>query len=281
MKVVLFCGGLGLRLRDHPDGLPKPMVMIGDRPVLWHVMRYYAHFGHKDFVLCLGYGARMIKDYFLNYDEATSNDFVLSNGGRDITLLSSDIDDWNITFVDTGLHASVGERLLAVKDHVADEDVFLANYTDGLSNLNLNAYIDAVASVGKIANFLAVHPAQTFHVADIGLGGAVQSLSAVADAQLWINGGFFVFRRKVFDYLYPGEDLVVECFKRLIKADQLHAYKHADGFWVMDTFKDYMALEDLYASGQPPWEVWTGAAVSPERRRRPRPLTTSRDPAHS
>ena len=119
MKVVLFCGGLGLRLRDHPDGLPKPMVTIGHRPILWHIMRYYAHFGHRDFVLCLGYGAHDIKDYFLNYSEAMSNDFVLSNGGQDIELLSSDIDDWHITFVDTGRHASVGERLMTVKGCVA------------------------------------------------------------------------------------------------------------------------------------------------------------------
>ena len=266
MKVVLFCGGLGLRLRDHPDGLPKPMVTIGHRPIIWHIMRYYAHFGHKDFVLCLGYGAHVIKDYFLNYSEAMSNDFVLSNGGRDIELLSSDIDEWNITFVDTGRHASVGERLLAIRHHVASEEVFLANYGDGLSNLNLNAYIDIALSAGKTASFVAVHPAQTFHVADIGPSGVVKALSAVADAELWVNGGFFVLRQDVYEYMRPGEDLVNEPFHRLMEADQLYAYKHDGGFWVMDTFKDYMELEDLHSKGNPPWEVWSEAQVQPERR---------------
>lgn len=270
MKVVLFCGGLGLRLRDHPDGLPKPMVTVGYRPIIWHIMRYYAHFGHKDFILCLGYGAHIIKDYFLNYNEAMSNNFVLSNGGRDVQLLSTDIDDWNITFVDTGRHASVGERLLAVRDYIGDDEVFLANYADGLSNLNLNAYIDTALSVGRIASFVAVHPAQTFHVADIGPSGKVRSLSAVDDAELWVNGGFFVLHCDVFDHMEPGEDLVIEPFERLIKAEQLYAYKYDGGFWVMDTFKDYMELEDLHSSGSPPWEVWTGAAISPERRQQTR-----------
>jgi glucose-1-phosphate cytidylyltransferase len=270
MKVVLFCGGQGLRLRDHPDGLPKPMVSIGYRPIIWHIMRYYAHFGHTDFILCLGYGAHQIKEYFLNYDEALSNDFVLSKGGQQIDLLSSDIDDWSITFVDTGKHASVGERLYAVQEHIGEDDVFLANYADGLSNLNLNAYIDTAMSVGKVASFIAVHPAQTFHVADIDSGGSVKSIAAVTDAELWVNGGFFVLRREIFDYMRPGEELVIEPFQRLIEADQLFAFKHDRGFWVMDTFKDYMELEDLYTSGTPPWEVWSNAEIHPERRARKR-----------
>jgi len=266
MKVVLFCGGQGLRLRDHPDGLPKPMVTIGHRPIIWHIMRYYAHFGHTEFVLCLGYGAHVIKDYFLNYNEAMSNDFVLSNGGRDVELLSTDIDDWSITFVDTGKHASVGERLLAVRPHVADEEIFLANYGDGLSNLNLNAYIDVAIKEGRTVSFLAVHPAQTFHVADIDPAGSVKALSAVAEAELWVNGGFFVLRQSVFDYIRPGEDLVNEPFHRMIEANELYAYKHYGGFWVMDTFKDYMALEDLHTSSNAPWEVWSNAEILPERR---------------
>jgi len=270
MKVVLFCGGRGLRLRDHPDNLPKPMIMIGHRPILWHVMRYYAHFGHKDFILCLGHGAHQIKNYFLHYSEAMSNDFVLSNGGKTVELLSSDIDDWNITFVDTGQQASVGERLYAVQDHIGPDDVFLASYADGLSNVNLNAYIETALSVGKVASFMAVHPAQTFHVADIDPGGSVKSLAAVTDAELWVNGGFFMLRREVFDYMRPGEELVIEPFQRLIDADQLYAYKHDGGFWVMDTFKDYMELEDLHASGRPPWQVWANGAVTPERNATPR-----------
>ena len=134
MKVVLFCGGLGMRLRDYSETIPKPMVNIGYRPILWHVMRYYAHYGHKDFILCLGYKADIIKDYFLNYNEYISNDFLMSNGGRDLKLVNSDIKDWNINFVDTGMGTNIGERLVAVKKYLEDEDMFLANYSDGLTD---------------------------------------------------------------------------------------------------------------------------------------------------
>ena len=123
MKVVLFCGGLGMRMRDGVTNAPKPMAMIGDRPLLWHVMRYYAHYGHRDFVLCLGYGASAVKDFFLRYDETRSNDFVIENGARDVQLFSTDISDWRITFVDTGLHAEIGERLRRVRRFVADEEM--------------------------------------------------------------------------------------------------------------------------------------------------------------
>ena len=138
MKVVLFCGGLGTRLREYTGEIPKPMVKIGYRPILWHLMKYYAHFGHKDFVLCLGYKADVIKEFFLHYEEWISNDFTLSKGGRELTLENNDIEDWNITFVDTGLHANIGERLVAVRKYVEDEEIFLANYSDGLTDLDLD-----------------------------------------------------------------------------------------------------------------------------------------------
>ena len=160
MKVVLFCGGLGMRLRDQSEGLPKPMVHIGYRPILWHVMKYYAHFGHKDFILCLGHRADIIKSYFRNYDETVSNDFILT-GGREVQLLNSDIDDWRIAFVDTGTNATIGERLKAVEPFLEGEEVFLANYSDGLTDLDLNSYIDEVLARGTIANFLCVRPTQT------------------------------------------------------------------------------------------------------------------------
>src|SRR5574341_155527 len=131
MKVVLFCGGLGMRLREYSEAVPKPMVPVGYRPIVWHLMRYYAHYGHKDFILCLGYKADAIKNYFLQYDETVSNDFVLSQGGGKVELLGSDISDWKITFVDTGLTTNIGQRLRAVEKHLKDEEVFLANYADG------------------------------------------------------------------------------------------------------------------------------------------------------
>src|SRR2546423_7053842 len=136
MKVVLFCGGLGLRIRDAED-IPKPMVQIGYRQILWHVMKYYAHFGHKDFILCLGYRADAVKNYFLNYNECVSNDFVLSGGGKKLELFNSDIQDWKITFADTGINANIGQRLKAVEQHLDGEEEFLANYSDGLTNLPL------------------------------------------------------------------------------------------------------------------------------------------------
>src|SRR5262249_46660265 len=142
MKVVLFCGGLGMRLREHSESIPKPMVPIGYRPILWHVMKYYAHYGHKDFILCLGYKADAIKHYFVNYDEAVSNDFVLSNGGRKLHLLNSDIHDWKITFVDTGLQSNIGQRLKQVERYIGEVEVFLANYSDGLTDLPLPKMIE-------------------------------------------------------------------------------------------------------------------------------------------
>src|SRR6266702_7180278 len=142
MKVVLFCGGLGLRLRDYSETIPKPMVTIGYRPILWHVMKYYAHFGHKDFILCLGYRADVIKNYFVNYSELISNDFVLRNGGRDVKVFNRDIDDWTITFVDTGANTNIGQRLKAVEKYLDGDEVFLANYSDNLTDFQLPKLID-------------------------------------------------------------------------------------------------------------------------------------------
>ena len=138
MKVVLFCGGMGMRLRDYSDQIPKPLVEVGQRPILWHLMKYYAHYGHKEFILCLGHGAKKIKEFFLNYDECDSNDFVFADGGRSLELLSTDLDDWKITFVDTGRASLIGERLRRVQPHIGDDEVFLANYADGLTDLPLD-----------------------------------------------------------------------------------------------------------------------------------------------
>src|SRR2546426_7251363 len=162
MKVVLFCGGFGMRMREYSEAVPKPMVPIGYRPILWHVMKYYAHYGHTEFILCLGYKADVIKNYFLEYDECLSNDFVLSKGGKNLELLSRDIDDWRITFVDTGRASNVGQRLKAVEKHVRDEEVFLANDTDGLSDLPLPAVIETLQRSGQIACFGSVRPKATF-----------------------------------------------------------------------------------------------------------------------
>jgi glucose-1-phosphate cytidylyltransferase len=256
MKVVLFCGGQGLRLREISQSVPKPMARIGLRPVLWHVMRYYAHFGHRDFVLCLGYRGDVIKEYFLSYDEAVSNDFVLSEGGRSIELLNTDIQDWRITFVDTGPETNIGQRLLAVKGQLADETIFLANYADGLTDAPLDRLLDDFSRRDKVAGFISVRPPQTFHILTIDADEQVKAVTHVRESNTWMNGGYFMFRGAIFDYIKPGEELVEEPFRRLIAEGQLIAYRH-DGFWrAMDTLKEMQELEALYEQGQPPWAVW-------------------------
>jgi glucose-1-phosphate cytidylyltransferase len=256
MKVVLFCGGQGLRLRDYSENIPKPMVPIGYRPILWHLMKYYAHYGHREFVLCLGYRADAIKEYFLNYNEAVSNDFVLSKGGRDLKLLGSDISDWKITFVDTGMESNIGMRLRAVRHYLEGDELFLANYADNLTDAPLPPMIDHLTSQPeKVASFITVNPTQSFHVVKIN-GGEVDQICPAADCGIAINGGFFVLRNEIFKYLEAGEELVVQPFQRLIKEKRLTTYRY-EGFWAcMDTFKEKQVLEDLYQRGRSPWEVW-------------------------
>jgi glucose-1-phosphate cytidylyltransferase len=256
MKVVLFCGGFGMRLREFSESIPKPMVNIGYRPILWHVMKYYAHYGHKDFILCLGWKADYIKQYFLNYDECVSNDFVLSSGGHSIKLLNSDIQDWNITFVDTGTASNIGQRLKRVEPLLQGDKMFLANYTDGLSDVAVPDLIDFHNRRNATATFVAIRPTQTFHMVNADSDGRVRQLTPVADADIWINGGFFVLEREIFSYLKEGEELVDAPFRRLAAAQKLAALKH-EGFWgCMDTYKDKQTMDDMVNSGNTPWQVW-------------------------
>lgn len=263
MKVVLFCGGFGMRLREYSDTIPKPMVEIGYRPIIWHLMRYYSHFGHKDFILCLGYRGDLIKKYFLNYAEWISNDFVFSNGGKNISLFNSDIGDWTISFIDTGLQANIGQRLKAVENHLEGEIVFMANYADGLTNLNLSDHIDHFYKKDKIASFLCVQPSQSFHVISMENDSLVKSISPVKQSNLRVNGGYFIFKKEIFDYIRDGEELVVEPFQRLIREKELIAYPF-DGFWAgMDTFKEKQMFDDMYARGETPWAVWKSSNLKP------------------
>jgi glucose-1-phosphate cytidylyltransferase len=257
MKVVLFCGGQGLRLREFSEAVPKPMVPIGSRPILWHLMRYYAHFGHRDFVLCLGHQGDVIKSYFREYDETISNDFVLSDGGRSVELLGSDIDDWRITFASTGLATNIGQRLLAVRRFVAGEPMFLANYGDNVSDADMNEFIADFQRRSAVAAFLSVRPSYSFHIVEADGSGMVTDIEHVYNSRIRINGGFFIFRQEIFDYIREGEELVEEPFRRLIEQQQLVAYRY-DGFWApMDTLKDKVQLDTLDASGRAPWAVWS------------------------
>ena len=256
MKVVLFCGGQGTRIREYSEEIPKPMVPVGYRPILWHLMKYYAHYGHTDFILALGYRADVIKSFFLNYDEAQSNDFVLSDGGRSVELMSSDIADWRITFVDTGTNANLGQRLAAVRPHLDGEEIFMANYADGLTDLDLDTYLADFQDSEAVAKFLAVTPPVSYHRVEVSEAGVVSGIEPMADSDIRINGGFFVFRQSIFDHMNDGEELVMEPFNRLLKEGKLEA-AHCDTFWApMDTFKDKQRLDDLFASGAVPWMVW-------------------------
>ena len=257
MKVVLFCGGAGMRLRGYSEDVPKPMVTIGSRPVLWHVMKYYAHFGHKDFILCLGYKANTIKNYFLEYEESVSNDFVLSRGGRKLEFMQRDIDDWRITFVDTGLGSTIADRLRLVETHLNGEEIFLANYSDGLTDFPLSQMIDEFSRRECYASFLSVQPRSssldTVHLSD---DGSVRSIRCMKDSDIWVNGGYFVLRKEIFRYIEPGEELVHEPFKRLISESRVWSQRYS-GFWqCMDTFRDKQMLDELEASGAAPWCLW-------------------------
>ena len=254
MKVVLFCGGLGTRIRDYGENIPKPMIPVGDQPILHHVMQYYSQYGHRDFVLCLGYKANTIKDYFLNWRQQVYSDCVITDAGRKIEYLSDRLPDWSVTLLDTGLWRNIGQRLCAARKYVKDEPMFLANYSDGLSDAPLTEMIDLLEKTGKAACFLAVRPPLTFHLVEFDAAGEINRMRASADSDIWINAGYFVFRNKVFDYINEGEELVVEPFERMIAAGDLIAYRHDGFFRAMDTIRDRQILEDMVQRGNMPWQ---------------------------
>jgi glucose-1-phosphate cytidylyltransferase len=256
MKVVLFCGGLGLRLQEAGSRVPKPLIPVGQQPILLHLMKYYAYHGHTEFILCLGHNAGAFKEYFLNYNEALQNDFVLSQGGREIELLKTDIEDWRITFVDTGRTSTIGERLRLVRDHLEGEEYFLANYGDQLSDAPLDPRIERIRREGKVASVLCVKPTFTAHVLKTDADGSVTGIGAMDDGSMWINGGYLIFRHDIFDHIEEGEELVEQPFRRLIDARLLIADRH-EGFWApMDTLKEKNRLDALADTPVPPWAVW-------------------------
>ena len=256
MKVVLFCGGMGMRLYPSTENIPKPLVLVGEKPMLWHLMKYYSHYGHKEFILCLGYKGEQIKKFFLNYDECLSNDFTLLNGGRKRKLLKNDIEDWKITFAETGLHTNIGQRLKAVKHYLEEDDVFLANYSDAVTDMPLTKIVDFFTEKGKVACFVSVKPFNTFHIISSDSEGLVRDMKPIDKSKIRINGGFFVFKKELFKYINKGEELVNEPFHRLIREKELVAYNY-DGFWGnMDTYKDKQKLDELTLNDKAPWEIW-------------------------
>jgi glucose-1-phosphate cytidylyltransferase len=253
MKVVLFCGGLGTRIREYSENIPKPMVPIGHHPILWHVMNYYSQYGHRDFVLCLGYKANVVRDYFLTVKRWTYSDVKISDFGRQVEVLGEAPPDWRVSLVDTGIWRNIGERLVAVKNFLKEEEMFLANYSDGLTDAPLPDMIDRFKGSGKIGCFIAVHPPFNFHLAEFDERDTVSRLRSSHEINLWINGGYFIFRSEIFDYIKDGEELVLDPFNRLIKEGQLMAYKY-EGFWrAMDTLRDRQVLEEMVERGETPW----------------------------
>lgn len=261
MKVVLFCGGYGMRMRnDRTDEIPKPMQMVGPRPLLWHIMKYYAHFGHTEFILCLGYGAAKIKEFFLDYHEEASNDFVMHR--NQVELLHTDISDWSITFVDTGLESSIGERLRRVRTYLDGDRHFLANYADVLTDAPLDQMIERYHRSGATASLLVVPPQSSFHCVDVTENGEIKEIVPVSRFPIWENGGYFVLSQEIFDLLPPGGDLVADVCGTLAGRGQLFGYRY-EGFWKpADTFKERAELDDNFARGIRPWMLWEPGTVA-------------------
>jgi glucose-1-phosphate cytidylyltransferase len=275
MKVVLFCGGLGTRIREYSEIIPKPMIPVGHQPILWHVMQYYSHYGHRDFILCLGHKATVVKEFFLNYRPQIYADCVVSGHGSKVEFLGEPEEDWRVSLIDTGIWRNIGERLWAVRDYVKDEDIFLANYSDGLADVDLRDMLDRFKKSGKLACFLAVRPPLSYHLVDMDGGGTVSGIRGWDRTDIRINGGYFLFRPQIFDYMQEGEELVIEPFQRLIEANQLMAYKH-DGFWrSMDTLKDRQVLEDMVEQGNMPWRLNNNSLTKKQNLKQASPISNA------
>jgi len=257
MKVVIFCGGLGVRMGEQTNSVPKPMIRIGNRPMLWHIMQYYASWGHTEFILCLGYKSEVIKEYFLHHEDALTNDFVLEQrgGGRHVEVLTGDRADWRITFADTGINATIGERLKAVASYIGDDEEFLATYGDGLSDVPLPEMIEAFHASKKLGMFLSVRPEFNAHLVVSDSEGTVSDIQVMNLSDVRINGGFFIFKRQILDWIEPGHELVEETFARLVPLGEIGAYRYDGFFGPMDTIKDRQRLEALYEGGAAPWTV--------------------------
>ena len=266
MKVVVLCGGLGTRLREETEFRPKPMVEIGGHPILWHIMKIYAHYGMRDFILCLGYRGNMIKDYFLNY-EAMNNDFRICLGRQShIEFMGAHQEqDFTVTLADTGLETMTGGRLQRVSRYLVDDDTFVLTYGDGLSDVNIHSLIAYHKSHGKIATVTSVPPISRFGVLEADTQGRVERFTEKPKANGLISAGYFVFHRRIFDYLTGPECILErEPLERLAREGQLMAYRHDGFFYAMDTFREYQYLNELWAGANVPWKVW--ADVSDQNR---------------
>jgi glucose-1-phosphate cytidylyltransferase len=258
MKVVILCGGQGTRMREETEFRPKPLVDIGGRPALWHIMKVFAHFGYRDFVLCLGYRGHMIKQYFLDY-EAMTNDFTINLGRlRAVTYHGEhEEQEFKVTLADTGLETMTGGRVRRIQKYIKD-DTFIVTYGDGLADVNIHRLVEFHKSHGKLATVSTVKPQSRFGMLELDDQGCVQRFTEKPQVDGWASAGYFVFQRRVFDYL-TGDDCVMERepLERLAAEGQLVAYRHDGFFYAMDTYREYIALNELWASGKAPWKVWS------------------------
>ncbi|HZQ78247.1 MAG TPA: glucose-1-phosphate cytidylyltransferase [Acidimicrobiia bacterium] len=256
MKAVILAGGLGTRLREETEYRPKPMVEIGGKPILWHIMKFYSHYGIRDFIICAGYRGNDIKEYFLNYD-AFNNDFTINlGGGSAIEFHGEHLESrWRVTIVDTGLETNTGGRVKQIERFI-DEDDFLVTYGDGLADVNLPSLVRMHRTHGRVATVTTVQPTTRFGILEVADDGTVLSFREKPRGDDWVSAGFFVFNRRIFDYLQGDLILEQEPLQRLTKDGELMAYRH-HGFWQpMDTYREFLLLQDLWNRGERPWKVW-------------------------
>jgi len=258
MKVVILAGGYGTRIRDVSNDIPKPMIPIGNYPILWHIMKHFAHFSFKDFILCLGYKNEVIKDYFLNYQKR-QNDFTLDLKTQNIEDHTNRIiDDWKVTFVETGLNSFTGARIFRVKQYLEKDDYFMLTYGDGVSDIDVDKLFYFHKSHGKLMTVTGGHPPGRFGELELEDNLVVGFNEKPQVTEGWISAGFFVCSRSVLDYLTPNEDLIFEKepINNIVKDGQLMVYKH-EGFWhPMDTSRDYQLLNQLWGQNKAPWRTW-------------------------
>ena len=256
MKVALLAGGLGTRMREETDFRPKPMVLVGNNPILWHIMRNYAHSGHKDFVICTGYRGDVIREYFRDF-ESLNLDFTVKIGKHNSLQTHGVLEEegWSVTVADTGPETMTGGRLFKIRNYIGEE-TFMCTYGDGLSDVDISALLKFHKSHGKIATMTSVRPTSRFGVLDLNQNGQVDHFREKPQADGWINAGFFVFQPEIFDYLNPESVLENEPMADLAKNGELFAYKH-EGFWqAMDTYRESLILNQMWAAGKAPWKLW-------------------------
>jgi glucose-1-phosphate cytidylyltransferase len=266
MKTVILCGGLGTRLREETEFRPKPMVKIGEKPILWHIMKIYSHYGFKDFIICLGYKGEMIKEYFWNYC-MINNDFTIKLGNDKEVKFHNNNDeyDWKLSLIDTGANSLTGSRVKKIEKFI-DEDYFMLTYGDGVANLNIKDLIKFHKSHGKIGTMTGVHPSSRFGEMSLAGNQVLEFNEKPQTSEGLVNGGFFVFKKEFFEYLDEEESCTLEKSPLMdLAADgQLMVYPH-NGFWqCVDTYRELEILNEMYEKGNSPWKVWDKPSMEVE-----------------